>query len=934
MSDPMRPWYEIVSLHPDVEAGRLTMATFAIDFGGILANSAGVPFIYRDSRAFWQATHLTIGIQRLLEEVLDRLCGKPGDQVLQLRSPFGGGKSHVLVALYHAVKDRQALVDEFPECKALSYPGKVWMAGIDGEKFDPVAGTKIHDVQVHTLWGCLAAQLGCFDLVREQEKMKTAPGGETVQQMLSGTPILILLDEVLRYVERAMTIPIGESNLGRQALEFLQTLTTEVAGSQNAVMIYSLQASTREAFDNVGLLTTLDHLTARVDAKREPVIGDEILDVLKKRLLASPPAPEKTRLVANAIAQGVTRWKAAEAPDDTTRRAAQDEEIKFARRLDQAFPFHVGLIDLMKGRWASIPDFQRTRGALRFLAAVLHKSKKLMLPSLLVGPGDIPLDDSDVRNAFFTEVGQREPFQAVLEHDLTGPNARAKIIDQQMTQQDPRFTSIRPAARLATAILMYSFGGLQREEKGEVLPSGISEKELLEVCLSPEMDSVTCQSVLKRLRDKCLYLHYDGLHYAFKTIPNVNKILEDEVENVRPEEIRDFIRRKLEERIGAATSAAVIWPQESGKIPDGEPRFIMAYLDPEFSEKTMRDQEKNALEFLTQHGGLHRRYRNGLGLAVIDRRQLPGLRTAAKYLLAVERVRAKKTAYRLSKDQIDQLKEREDTDKAAFESGMRVLYPAIWLLKMESGQFVLEKHEIGGRPLREQGTHERLMELLKEVLAKLHDILRPHRLMSLIKLGKEQDEKLMVETGLIRDAFFQSLDFPHISSEQVLAKAIAQGVREGAFAYALKNRVAEEAGQYRVKKEDAAYNREISVDEIDFDGGVILLPECIIEPALPGPIPPFTPPPGPGLGPIPPGPGPGPAPPGPGITTNVKIEMRLTKQELYKTFNAMGNLAEKTGHILVFVEATKPDGFDRNWLRNAVKEPLEEAAIDVEITEE
>ena len=230
MPEHLRPWFEVVRLHPDVEAGRLAMATFAIDFGGVLANSEGVPLVYRDSRAFWQATHLTSGLKRLLEEVLDRLSGKPGDRVLQLRSPFGGGKSHVLVALYHAVKDREVFEECISEGRSLPNPGKVQIAGIDGEKFDPTVGRKINGITVHTLWGALGAQLGCFDLVREHEKGKTAPAGDPVKAMLADKPVLILLDEVLQYVERAMTIPVGESNLGRQTLEFLQTLTTEVIG--------------------------------------------------------------------------------------------------------------------------------------------------------------------------------------------------------------------------------------------------------------------------------------------------------------------------------------------------------------------------------------------------------------------------------------------------------------------------------------------------------------------------------------------------------------------------------------------------------------------------------------------------------------------------------------------------------------------------------
>jgi hypothetical protein len=95
----------------------------------------------------------------------------------------------------------------------------------------------------------------------------------------------------------------------------------------------------------------------------------------------------------------------------------------------------------------------------------------------------VPIHDSEVRLAFFKEVGQREDFQACLEHDFTGSNARVRRIDERRAKENPLDAFRRPATRLATAILMYSFGGLRREEGtgGEVLPPGISEAELLSV---------------------------------------------------------------------------------------------------------------------------------------------------------------------------------------------------------------------------------------------------------------------------------------------------------------------------------------------------------------------------------------------------------------------------------------------------------------------
>ena len=75
----------------------------------------------------------------------------------------------------------------------------------------------------------------------------------------------------------------------------------------------------------------------------------------------------------------------------------------------------------------------------------------------------MPMHDAEVRLAFFEEVGQQADFQAVLEHDLVGANARARLVDERRAKEVPSEATKRPATRLATAILMYSFGGLRRE---------------------------------------------------------------------------------------------------------------------------------------------------------------------------------------------------------------------------------------------------------------------------------------------------------------------------------------------------------------------------------------------------------------------------------------------------------------------------------------
>ena len=513
-ADHLPPWSQVVHLHPDVEAGDTAVATYAIDLGALVAGDPNVPRVYRQAADFFAATHLTTGLRRLLTDVLRGLTGGKGDRVLQLRSPFGGGKSHTLAALYHAARDGSVI--EQAHDLPLPVPGTVRVAVFDGEKFD-VQGRQMGSRRVRTMWGLLAAQLDCYDLVSYHDQNRVSPGGDVIAEMLGAAPTLLLLDEVLQYLDQVLAEPVGDTTLGRLTQNFLQALSVEVARASNAVMVYSLQASAHEAYGNVALLRMLDHLTSRVDAKREPVTGDEILAVLRRRLLAEPPDAQVAGAVADALSAETTRMRAAHAVDDSARRAAEDDRLALRDRIADAYPFHPALIDIMRERWASLPDFQRTRGALRFLSVCLHTLKREGQAGILLGPGDIPIEDGDVAHAFFTEVGQREPFKAVLQRDFVGPNARVKQIDERLAQEHPRFSGVCPAMRIATAILAYSFGGLLQpgDEDGEPVASGVTEGELLSSIVSPQVDSITAQAVLRELTQKCLFLHYDGARYAF-----------------------------------------------------------------------------------------------------------------------------------------------------------------------------------------------------------------------------------------------------------------------------------------------------------------------------------------------------------------------------------------------------------------------------------
>jgi predicted AAA+ superfamily ATPase len=231
----LKQWTDLVKLHPDVEAGNLTEAVFAIDLGAIDEKDPNVPAVNRDPEAFFRATYLTADLRQLLEEVLASLSGKEGyNRVLKLRTPFGGGKSHTLAALLHAARARQAL-DILSEAKGLASPKEVRTAVFDGEKFDARDGKEVSpEIKVRTMWGWLAYKLDAYKLIEGHDRDRIAPGGDLIAAMLAGKPSLILLDEVLKYMERAAAVPVLESTLQRQTMDFFQNLTVEVARSKNA----------------------------------------------------------------------------------------------------------------------------------------------------------------------------------------------------------------------------------------------------------------------------------------------------------------------------------------------------------------------------------------------------------------------------------------------------------------------------------------------------------------------------------------------------------------------------------------------------------------------------------------------------------------------------------------------------------------------------
>src|SRR5262249_25204373 len=150
-------------------------------------------------------------------DVLSRLEGGAGNRVLKLMTPFGGGKSHTLAALYHAGCKRKAL-DVIPKGKDLPRPGEARTAVFDGQFFDATNGKKIpgEQFQARTMWGWIAWSLAGkkgYEFLRAQDQARVAPGGDVILELLAEGPNLILLEETLQFLISAGGVKVEQTTL-------------------------------------------------------------------------------------------------------------------------------------------------------------------------------------------------------------------------------------------------------------------------------------------------------------------------------------------------------------------------------------------------------------------------------------------------------------------------------------------------------------------------------------------------------------------------------------------------------------------------------------------------------------------------------------------------------------------------------------------------
>src|SRR5438876_10833415 len=93
------PWHEVVQLRDDLRTGELSLSLFAADLYDVAMGTARP--VYQDRSHFFALTYPTFNLRELAKDVMLRLARKNDKGIGQLELPYGGGKRHTKITLYH-----------------------------------------------------------------------------------------------------------------------------------------------------------------------------------------------------------------------------------------------------------------------------------------------------------------------------------------------------------------------------------------------------------------------------------------------------------------------------------------------------------------------------------------------------------------------------------------------------------------------------------------------------------------------------------------------------------------------------------------------------------------------------------------------------------------------------------------------------------------
>ncbi len=684
-SGSLKPWREVAAPHPDVASGGYQQAEFAADLWQVHLGEGTDE--YRNPVEFFRRTYLTESLKSLLSGALQRLSGQGGDPVVELQTNFGGGKTHSMLALYHLFSgmptgELLGIDDLIASAEITARPDHVKRVVLVGNKISPGNPSAKEDgTVVKTLWGELAWQLGgraAFDQVRQDDERATSPGDTLRALMNEYGPCLILIDEWVAYARQLhddADLPAGSFETH---FSFAQTLTESARAANCCLLVISLPSAdttisphAQGEDEEVGglrgraALARLKNVIGRVESSWTPASTEEGFEIVRRRLFE--PLSEREQFTArDNVARTFADFYRAQQEFP-----AECRDADYERRLRTAYPIHPEVFDRLYTDWSALVKFQRTRGVLRLMAAVIHSLWESGDRNPLIMPAHIPIDDLHVRNELTRYLSDN--WTPIIEADVDGPNALPQRIDSEVANLG-KFSATRRVARTVY---------LGSAPTTSVANRGLEDRRIKLGCAMPGETPAIFGDALRRLSTQATFLYQDGPRYWYSTQPTVTKLAEDRADQFRRDtapvvaELEQRLRSDLRTTGDFQRIHAV--PQSGADIPDDmDTRLVVLGPEHPHSSGSNSTAQAAATTMLENRGNTPRLFRNTLVFLAVDQTRLQDLDEAVRRFLAWSSILQDKESLNLDPHQVRQAEAQLKSADDAVTARLPEAY--LWLL--------------------------------------------------------------------------------------------------------------------------------------------------------------------------------------------------------------------------------------------------------------
>ena len=680
-------WRTVMQPHPDVAEGRYRAAEFAADLAQVSRGEGA--YEYRDPVEFFSRTYVTEGMAGLLVESLQRIAGKGGEPVIQLKTAFGGGKTHSMLALYHIVRggissekvpnlknvlDRAGL-DAFPKAN---------VAVLVGTALDPTRKknpSNLPGYTVSTIWGEMAYQLvtsagkpDLYEIIRDADRKGVSPGSENLKTLMNACgPCLILMDELVAYAKKIYGVDGLPAGSYDNFITFIQELTEAARASENSIVVASIPESDIEIGGEAGktALETIEHTFGRMESIWKPVAANEGFEVVRRRLFLDCKNPDAREEVCTAFSQ-MYQENSADFP-------LEAKEVSFRDRLVACYPIHPEVFDRLYEDWATLERFQRTRGVLRLMAAVIHELWMANDASAMIMPGSIPLDMPNVRDELVRHLP--DTWNSIIDREVDGKNS----IPYQKDCQIIRYGSKVAARRVARTIMLGSAPTVRDQSV-----RGLEASRIRLGIVQPGENISDFNDALNTLHGSLSYLYNNtsGNRYWYDTRPTLRKTAEDRASQVSSADVDNEIETRLKKLRKENPFAGVhICPASSLDVPDEQAvRLVVLRTADTYRRKSEKSKALEAVsDILSNRGPSPRIYKNMLAFVAPDYDALGSLQTEVKRFIAWKSIMSDKDDLNLDGNQIRETQQNLDRSNQTVELRIKETY--CWLLVPYIDQF-------------------------------------------------------------------------------------------------------------------------------------------------------------------------------------------------------------------------------------------------------